>query len=262
MSGFKKAFTLIELLVVIAIIALLLSIITPALKKAKDAGRTVVCANNLSQIGKAMVLYAENNKGYIMRAEFQNGSYYGIWEALYAPYMGGHSSSLSELYELDAYNCPSYPDKEQVVDYLLNVWKAGSMAGQEDHVPTKLTNVRNTGGLIYASEYACYRYNVDAASNKRTTSTGQVLANVRIVTVKDLQDAQAGGVDALYNNKLRWIDVYREADLPGAPVSLEAGRRVEYDRHKKEGINNLFFDGHVNWLPYFENTAEKWRVRE
>jgi prepilin-type N-terminal cleavage/methylation domain-containing protein/prepilin-type processing-associated H-X9-DG protein len=262
----QSGFTLIELLVVIAIIALLLSILMPALNKVKDAGRAVVCANNLSQIGKAMVLYANDNKGFIMRAEFQKNNQYAVWQALYAPYMGGNSSLLSELWELDAYNCPSYPDKEQVMDYILNVWKydQSSMSGSETHEPTKLTNVRNTGGLIYSSEYACYTYNIDTATNKRTTSTGNSSTVVKIVTIKDLQDAQAGGIDALYNLKLRWMDIYRESDLPSAPASVsnESLRRVEYNRHKKEGVNNLFFDGHVTWLPYFDNTPEKWRVRE
>ena len=54
----KKAFTLIELLVVIAIIALLLSIIGPALKAAKEAGRRVVCSNNLKAMGLANSTYS------------------------------------------------------------------------------------------------------------------------------------------------------------------------------------------------------------
>jgi len=58
----NKAFTLIELLVVIAIIALLLSILMPALKKVKEQGRAVVCSSNQGQLGKAWFAYAgENN---------------------------------------------------------------------------------------------------------------------------------------------------------------------------------------------------------
>ncbi len=54
----SKAFTLVELLVVVSIIALLLSILLPALNQAKDITRTVVCQTQLKQIGSAISTYA------------------------------------------------------------------------------------------------------------------------------------------------------------------------------------------------------------
>jgi len=54
----KKGFTLIELLVVIAIIALLLSIITPALKSAKEQGRKAVCASHIRSLLTGIYVYA------------------------------------------------------------------------------------------------------------------------------------------------------------------------------------------------------------
>ncbi len=58
----KKAFTLVELLVVVAIIALLVSILLPALGQARESARAVVCLNNMRQMGLTSQLYLIDHK--------------------------------------------------------------------------------------------------------------------------------------------------------------------------------------------------------
>jgi prepilin-type N-terminal cleavage/methylation domain-containing protein/prepilin-type processing-associated H-X9-DG protein len=216
----RGGFTLIELLVVIAVIALLMAILLPALGRAREQGKATRCLSNLKQIGIAMHAYAADYNYLLPRAELRPGVavYSGIdmrWPVLFMPYVGGSFSSVEHYYELEVFNCPSYPVKEQTVDYCTNAFDLkGSLT--EYFGFTKIDDFPRHGTTIYMADYE-YIPNVD---------------QIKIILKDDPPDTM--------KTKMQSLDVWHRDHLPSAGDST---RRVARNRHV-DWVNCLFIDGH------------------
>lgn len=68
----RRGFTIVELLVVISIVALLMTVLLPAMSSARAAARGSVCASRLQQLGRGFVLYTYQNKGKCPPSRFKN----------------------------------------------------------------------------------------------------------------------------------------------------------------------------------------------
>ena len=222
----RRGFTLIELLVVIAIIALLMGILLPVLSKVRKQAKSVVCRNNLKQIGYGVNLYAENFDLFIPRG---HGSPAIIepWFILFMPYLAQKPID-NDYRTVKIFRCPSYPDKEQTLGYVINSWNKPSHPRfdlSSQFKPTRLTKILRPGEKIYLAD------NEDGPWRSIITS------------------ATDPGLGA--------NDVFRPSHLPMSEDTSGAGRRVARKRHKR-GCNVLYLDWRVGYVEAEDVTKEQW----
>lgn len=149
--GSKKGFTLIELLVVIAIIALLLSILMPALSKVKDMARKIICSSNLRSLSLAAICYAEANGGRTPSSTNtwnNNGVVVAGWSGttntMSLPFdllpvqdqiaSLGNSQLWPYIETPDAWRCPADPVKEQLRSYCMSGQWWGGHTQDDDSI--------------------------------------------------------------------------------------------------------------------------------
>jgi prepilin-type N-terminal cleavage/methylation domain-containing protein/prepilin-type processing-associated H-X9-DG protein len=133
----KGAFTLIELLVVIAIIAILMAILMPALSRAKEEARSIVCRNNVRTLTLAWLMYKDDNDGKLVGGETPGPGSNPAWVVM--PSNPGSASAEEKMQyikqgllwpyvkNVKSYRCPS--DRRHNSPYYKYAYRTYSIAG-------------------------------------------------------------------------------------------------------------------------------------
>ncbi len=162
----NKGFTLIELLVVISIIAVLMSIMMPALGRAREGAKMVLCGNNCRQIGYQLTIYGNENKGRFplySDAYLNNGQTWSNGTYRYWPYFIDQSFDRFSTKNFPSYFiCPSVKDKavinESNVPYGYNYSILGNYqsSSQNEGAYAKAGDFKNPSGIIMITESRRY----------------------------------------------------------------------------------------------------------
>lgn len=234
----RKDFSLIELLVVIAIIALLSALLFPALKKAKDAAKTILCNGNLKQLGMGMQTYTMDYREYFPLQRYTAN--YIAWDDLIMDYVG---SPIWTNAQKSAY-CVLKGKNSGITPFVCP-------ADLSQTMPAAISYFKRSYG-INSSISGSVRCGI--GGNDWSTRISAIKSTSNIIALAELHSVWSliGCPDSSNVNGL----------LPGAATGLIT---INGKAHGNISYNYLFCDGHVAFInandTYTNSNKNMWDIR-
>jgi prepilin-type N-terminal cleavage/methylation domain-containing protein/prepilin-type processing-associated H-X9-DG protein len=244
----RHAFTLVELLVVMGLIGTLMSLLLPAVGKARAAGRATACLSNLRQMGLAWSMYTSENKGRLLPYVWNTPgtpdvSWNGYWPGMLDAYAVRGEGLL----------CPTAQEPTNVA--------AGRGYGNANHAwsgrPLTPGNGLKISNVLYREgSFGMNRY----------TNAGGFTADGRAMRITDLHGLSevplfmdCAYADVMPENGLEVAPVESPPDLRGSVTATSPQHwRVLLARHGR-GINACMADGSARYVPVDEIYMLNWK---
>ena len=174
----RKSFTLIELLVVIAIIAILASLLLPALNSAKQKAYDTQCKNNIKQIGMGFQMYTPDNKDYFPTNYIAQGAYV---KAIYSYIMAKNNDFIrtgDTNVKEKIWWCPNWLSKvTKKTNYTYSIngisYGVNTLVSHysSSKAPKKIVEIKSPSMLLVVGE----SFNADVAKTPAQADTGRYL---------------------------------------------------------------------------------------